>query len=299
MLGAVLFAALRRLLRREPLWLNIQDIPAEAAVASGISQSGLFNRLAPAAQSFLFNRADTWSTISPLMVDRLAPMRRRNQPLHFCPNWLHASISEILEKTPGKIGRLPATPIRLLYSGNIGKKQGLLEFCQLLAATKLNLQFQINGDGGEAGRIKDWVASTGDSRFQFGPFLAEADFVKALHDSDVFIITEKAGSGASFIPSKLIPAISTATPILAVCDRTGPLGREILEAKLGAILAWGDPLAPALSSLSENPENFVQLQKNCLAHSETYRREFALARMETLLKDFLASAGVNPAGFSP
>ena len=63
--GAIVYATVRKLLFREPLWLNVQDIPADAAAASGLSKSGLFNRISDAAQSFLFNRAAVWSTIAP------------------------------------------------------------------------------------------------------------------------------------------------------------------------------------------------------------------------------------------
>ncbi len=43
LLGAVMFGVVRRWILKEPLWLNVQDIPAEAAAASGISKSDLFD----------------------------------------------------------------------------------------------------------------------------------------------------------------------------------------------------------------------------------------------------------------
>jgi colanic acid biosynthesis glycosyl transferase WcaI len=286
MAGAVLFAAVRTWLLREPLWLNVQDIPADAAAASGISQSGLFNRTAAWAQEFLFNRADVWSTISPIMSERLLSMRQRKQPLHVCPNWLNESLAACLEKIPSKVGRLPAPPVRLLYAGNIGKKQGLLEFCRNLAGTSLNFQFRIHGNGGEADAIKTWGAAQSDARFSFGEFLDEPGFLNALHDCDVFVISEKPDSGASFIPSKLIPAIATGTPIFAKCDRSGPLGREIEEANLGMMIERDDELEPALAKISEDNAQFVQFQKNCLQRAQTYRRDFAISRFQTLLNDF-------------
>lgn len=291
LLGSVLFAAVRKLFRSEPLWLNVQDIPADAAAASGISQSSLFNRLAGGIQGMLFNRADVWSTISPVMADRLGPMRRRNQPLHLCPNWLNGSLAECVNALPDKVGRPLSNPVRLLYAGNIGKKQGLLEFCQRLAATRMAFRFQIHGNGGEAERVRQWVAQSGDARFAFGEFLDEPGFTHALHETDVFVITEKPGVGASFIPSKLIPGIASGTPVFAVCDRSGPLGRELAEAGLGEILEWEhfDRLEQTLGKLTADAAHFRTVQEHCLAHARNYSREVAIGRfarlIETMAKD--------------
>lgn len=287
MLGAVLFAAVRKLLRGEPLWLNVQDIPADAAAASGISRSGLFDRVANGIQRWLFNRADVWSTISPVMQTRVATMRARDQPLHLCPNWLNGSLAEHIEELPSKLGRAPASPVRLLYAGNIGKKQGLLEFCERLARTSLAFRFQIHGNGGEAEPIRRWVADQGDVRFVFGEFLDEASFTQALHVSDIFVITEKPGSGASFIPSKLIPGIASGTPVLAVCDRTGPLGSELTAAGLGVIVEWAafDQIEEQFRVLTGNATQFASYQQRCLDHAQTYSRAVGIDRFDRLLAE--------------
>ena len=297
MLGAVMFAGLRKLLRGEPLWLNVQDIPAEAAVASGISQSGVFNRLAPKLQNFLFNRADVWSTISPVMVDRLATAREHGQPLHLCPNWVHSSLADCLENVVSKSGRVPGASLKLLYAGNIGKKQGLLEFCVELARSDIPFSFSIHGNGGEAATVQRWIQESADPRFRSGGFLEESAFVGALHDCDLFVITEKSGSGASFIPSKLIPAIAVGTPILAVCDRLGPLGREVLEMGLGIVIEWNEVggLAGILRDLMADPARFTQLQNNCLRHARNYNRTTGIDRMAGLIQEMSRRPEAAPA----
>jgi colanic acid biosynthesis glycosyl transferase WcaI len=289
MLSEVLFAAMRCLLTREPLWLNVQDIPAEAAAASGISRSGVFNRLASWLQRQVFNRADVWSTISPVMADRLRPAQRRGQQLHLCPNWLNGSLADHVAGLPSKLARPVSHPLRLLYAGNIGKKQGLLEFCQQLSKCEVPFHFRIHGNGGEAGSIREWVVTGGDRRFEFGEFLDEAGFAKALHDTDIFVITEKSGSGASFIPSKLIPGIASGTPVLAICDRSGPLGREMREAGLGPILEWSETsqIANTLRGIAHDTDKFVGWQRHCLEHARTYHRDHAIGRMDDLIRQLI------------
>ncbi len=239
--GNVAFAGLLKLLHRTPICLNIQDLPADAAAAGGTDHRGLAQDDAQAIQKLLFNRGDVWRSISPVMIERLEALRWRNQSVHLIPDWLHTSLADGLRGLPSNVGRPPRRPIRLLYSGNIGGKQGLLDFCEVLHASSASFDFRIHGDGGSAAQVADWVASSGDRRFSFSPLVSEPMFIQALHDADFFVITEKPGSGASFFPSKTIPAMAAGTPILAVSSPESPLGRrDAVRAPTGnsLVLRW-------------------------------------------------------------
>jgi colanic acid biosynthesis glycosyl transferase WcaI len=294
-MGAVAYSAVRKLFYHEPLWLNVQDIPADAAAASGISRNRFTQGLGQFAQSLLFNRANVWSTIAPKMVERLEAVRRRSQPIHFVPNYLNRSMEAAIAEHPSKLGRPPAQPVKLLYAGNIGKKQDLLNFCQRLSQAEIDFAFRIHGNGGEAHRVREWVESQKDDRFQFGDFLDERGFVAALFDADLFVITEKPGVGASFIPSKLIPCIATGTPVLGVCDSKGPLGQEVDEHGLGVAVEWSqfEQLAPRVHALLADPARFAQLQANTLRRAQTYGRTPILEKVEWELKQLATEERVT------
>jgi len=170
LVGAVAFAALNKLLWRKPLWLNVQDLSADAAAASGIARGKALVNLLRSVQGWFFNRAEIWSTISPVMVERLRAITRRNQPVLYLPNWLNGSMENELRGLDDKVGRPPGERVKLLYAGNIGTKQDLLLFCQQLQATDAPFHFRIHGNGGRADEIREWVEATGDDRFTFGPF---------------------------------------------------------------------------------------------------------------------------------
>lgn len=297
LVGAVAYAAARKRLFGGPLWLNVQDLSADAAAASGIAKGRAVTGLFARVQNALFNEADVWSSISPEMVDRLAALRAGDQPILYLPNWLNQSMAEAIEALPDKVGRVPEGPLRLLYAGNIGTKQDLLRFCRALAASDAPFTFHIHGSGGRAADVKAWVEQSGDRRFVFGPFLDEPAFVRAIHDSDLFVITETAGSGGSFIPSKLIPAIATGTPILAVSDRESPLGQEVERAGLGPHFTWdqlGD-VPPLLHTLAVAPEALPGWQRAARERSAFYRRERVLDEYERALRALLAGAPLEDA----
>src|SRR4051794_31598547 len=151
--GGVAYAALHKLLFGGPICLSIMDLPADAASASGMARGVWLPRLFDAVQRALFNSADVWRSISPVMIERLDDLRGRNQPILFIPDWLHPTIAEALQDLPSKVGRVPDRPVRLFYSGNIGAKQGLLDFCKVLQSRSSPFRFRIHGEGGAAGQV--------------------------------------------------------------------------------------------------------------------------------------------------
>lgn len=285
LLGSVAFAAFRKLWYREPLWVNIQDIPTDAAVASGINRSRIFHRMASTVQKFLLGRGEVWSSISPDMVERLNAIKPAKTTIQTFPNWLTGSLRDQVQELPSKIGTPPHRPLKLLYCGTIGKKQGLLDFCERIRSLKMEFQFQIRGAGSEAEAIKKWVEVGQDTRFEFGELLPESEFVRAIHAADWFVVPEKSGAGCSFLPSKIIPSISAGTPILAISDRSGPLGREVIQNGVGMVVEWShlNQLPSALAEFALEPARFETLQKNCMEHAKLYNRDHAIDRLELLL----------------
>ncbi len=289
LVGSVAYASCRKLFYVTPLWLSIQDLSAEAAEASGISKSAAVNRLFRRIQTLFFNQADIWSSISPVMIERLRHITQKKQPILYLPNWVHASLTEQIDALPQKTGRNISHPVKLLYAGNIGKKQDLLRFCKTLQQSDALFEFHIHGDGGEAETLQQWIKQTCDKRFRFRHFLDEAGFAQVLNDADMFVITEKQGSGGAFIPSKLIPGIRSGTPILAICDAATPLGQEMQQTKAGYRFSWSQ--LPQLSDFIHNlpnNEDYPIWQKNALARSAFYDRDKIVSQFETMLRSVVS-----------
>ena len=294
--SSVVLGVCLKLLWRKPLWLNVQDLAAEAAAASGLVKQGWLGRLLRGVQAWLFNRADIWSTISPVMAQRIGPLRRRGQPLLFLPNWLDQALgSEIEARRRASPARALHEPVRLLYAGNIGKKQNLLALLKTLAVSSARFEFLVHGNGAQAADVERWMAETRDPRFRFGPFLDAAGFAGVLDWTDFFVITETGDSGASFMPSKLIPGIASGAPILAVCDAGGPLGREVAEHELGPLFSWQQDGAVAgfLGEIAGQPQRLRQWSENALKRAAQYDREGLIQRFDEGLRGLLAGKPPN------
>ena len=286
LMGAVAYAAVLKRLKRVPLWLNVQDLPAEAALSGGIS-AGAAARGMLKVEDALFNQADIWSTISPTMVDSLRSKRRRDQPILYIPNWLHKTLAEAISSLPAETERPPSIPPNLLYSGNIGTKQNLLAFCRMLHESTAEFRFVIQGEGSEAGALRYWLDSASDPRFEMRGLSDEQHLARALHEADFFVITERGESGGSFIPSKLIPSLAAGAPVLAVCDAASPLGREMNEHGLGPQFEWKDGARVTELLAGVDKEEYAGWRRRALRRATFYDRERVIDVYATELRKLM------------
>jgi len=285
--GAVTYAILRKVFFNTPVWINIQDLSAEAAEAAEITNICFINRLFKKIQNFLFNHANLLTSISPIMVDRLKKIQKHNKKIEYLPNWVNCSLSECIKnlKDKNKKNFVISNPLKLLYAGNIGNKQDLLRLCHLFLESKVNFSFNIYGNGSKAREISKFVNTIRDKRFKFGPFLEELEFAQELYNADFYVITERTNIGASFIPSKLIPGIMSETPILAVCDDKSPLGQEMQKAKIGPFFTWSqiEKIPEFLESIYKCKYKYLNWVENAKSRAGFYDRERILRQIQEYL----------------
>ena len=284
--ACVAYGAVHRLLHKTPLWVNVQDIPVAAAAAGGIVRGGGARRLLAGVENRLFNAGDIWSSVAPGMVRDLETMRTRNQPVLHLPNWLHASLAKHIASSRDASGSTPGPTPRLLYSGNIGRKQDLLRLCKLLHGADDAFEFAIHGAGAEADKVRDWLASVDDTRFSMRPLSDEAGFAKALHDADYFVISERPGSGNSYMPSKLLAGVAAETPILTISDPGSPLGVAVRSNDLGPWKSWDEvEAAPeAIVPSADAATRYGEWRDNYREYSASLGREQVIGRFEQALR---------------
>ncbi len=287
LVGAVGFGWINRLIRRKKFWLNVQDLSADAAAASGLANPGRSTQLLSRIQSFLFNKADIVSSISPPMVRRIKNIVGNKREVLLIPNWVHRSLSDHIR--PKSSTHTPDKPVSLLYSGNLGTKQNLLHFCQALARTTLSFHMEINAAGSGVSELQRWIETTNDTRFELGPLLPERDFATRLGEVDYFVITEKAEAGGSFIPSKLIPGLMSATPIWSVCSTESPLGEEASQYNFGPTMTW-DILPTFLedgSSILYDPDQYREWSRAAQKRAAFFNRDRLIDVYEEEIKRWI------------
>jgi glycosyltransferase involved in cell wall biosynthesis len=288
MLSPVAFASLASRVRKRPLMVNVQDLTSGGATAAELV-TGRVAKVLASTETRILSSADLLVTISPEMVESLGRMTSEKVPISYAPNWLNESQADVIRSLPVKGPRDAGRPLDLLYAGNIGNKQNLVEFCEHLHRSDLRVRLSVHASGPGADALTEWWTPHRDDRFEFGPFLDEGMFVKRMHECDMFLITERSGSGSSYMPSKLIPAIATGTPVLAVCDEDSSLGREMTRSGLGPSIRWDrlDALAEAVEQ-ADDPARYAAWQEAARDRSRDFDRTTIIDGIEDSLRRLAA-----------
>jgi colanic acid biosynthesis glycosyl transferase WcaI len=280
--------------KRIPRLIVVQDFVVEAALELGILRLPGCARLLHGIQWWALRSAQTLLTISPVMLEKLRTIVGPGCRTRFVPNWIHGSLQREIDRQQhnGQV-RKQGT---LLYAGNLGVKQGLPDFLsqfRAAGAADLGWQLEIHGGGAERDRIAAEIECTPGCRL--GPVLDEPDYVARLRAASACVVTQRPGVGANFLPSKLLPALATGTPVLAVCEPPSPLGQEVIEGGFGAVIMPEDhaSLTRTLRRWRTEPGLVREMSIRAARRSGLYQRERILTEYEQELLHLVGNGVQN------
>lgn len=289
-----------------PGWLHIQDFEVDAAFDLGLLPAGgLVQWFAHKCERILRRGFSQFSTISRGMMSRLPQKGVDASRAVFFPNWVDVKTirpdenADTFRRELG-IGR---DKIVLLYSGNMGMKQGLEILPQLAARLRgyRHLHFVFCGDGAYRVQLEKSVAGLENVsilRLQPAERLNEL-----LNMADIHLLPQRAGAADLVMPSKLTGMLASARPVIA----TAASGTQIAATVEGHGIAVepGDlqALADAVVMLAENAELRLSMGEAARAFSiRELARDTVLLRFESAIEEALdldVAPAVAEAGFLP
>jgi colanic acid biosynthesis glycosyl transferase WcaI len=286
-------------------WLHVQDFEIDAAFGLGLLPAeGAIHNFALAYERLVMRGFDRVSSISSNMVKRLAekgvPKHKRE---HF-PNWVDIDSIRPLEG-PNQIRRelgIGDQQIVLLYSGNLGVKQGLEMLPQL--AQQLHddprLHFVFCGDGAFRPQLEQMTTAL--HNVSLLPLQPLDKLNELLSAADIHLLPQKEDAAALVMPSKLTGMLASGRPVIA----TASPGTQVAEAVSGCGInvAPGDldALVAAVLKLAANAQLRKEMGRAArLFAEETLGREQVLRRFEAAMQGLLSSkkAIAVPAAVSP
>lgn len=206
--------------------LHIQDYEVDAMFELGSTGKGGVRSVGVYLESLVLKAFDRVATISSAMISRARTKGVNAAKLLMLPNWSEVSRFRNVPRSPELLQRLgvDSTQRVLLYSGNLGDKQGLellVEAAEHLAHRE-DLTFLIVGEGASRQRLMDDVKSRALTNVVFAPLQPYADLPALLASADCHLIVQKRGVADLVLPSKLtnILAVGGNAVITATADTT-------------------------------------------------------------------------------
>ena len=230
----------------------------DAATHLGMLPSENFlTKWAARCEGWMLTRFDRVSTISNRMLARLKEKGVGSDRACLFPNWVDPNTIIPLTDPRDSLRKgldIPDDKIVLLYSGNMGHKQGLefiLEVARCLQ-TRSDILFVLCGDGATREMLEK--SANGLPNIQFLDLQPHEKLNQLLNTADIHILPQRDNAADLVMPSKLLGMMASGKAILATTGSDTELGKVV--SKIGIIVPPNDGLAisNAILELAGSPE---------------------------------------------
>lgn len=210
-------------------WLHIQDFEVDAAFALGLLRNETLRKIVRRAEAWLMRRFDGVSSISQAMVARAGEYAGRTD-VALLPNWVDCDHIRPLEGPNAyrqQLG-LDATDVVALYSGNLGRKQGIdlvVEAAGRLHAAGAKIRFLLCGRGVEYEDLR--AATAGLPNVLWLPLQPYERLPELLACADIHLLPQKATAADLVMPSKLPSMLASGRPVLATAEPGTEVARMV------------------------------------------------------------------------
>ncbi len=267
-------------------WVHIQDYEVDAAFQLGILNGSLLKRSALWIERKLLRRFDTVSTISKKMLERAADKDvDRARLVHF-PNWADTvAIHPLRQRSMLREAfGISDDAIVVLYSGNMGVKQGL----EILAtaagelAGRSDIVFVFCGNGPVRETIEAVCGPMENCRFS--DLCPPEELNELLNLADIHVLPQRGDASDLVMPSKLAGMFASGRAVIAMAQP----GTELYEVVTprGVVVAPGDSraLAAAIERLADDPPTRARLGREGRAFAQAVlSRDAVLNEFENAL----------------
>jgi len=273
-LCAVIISAIKQ----APFVFWVQDLQPDAAIKLGMIKHQFLVRIALWIEALVYSKAACVIGISNDMSTAIQDKGVPEWKVLTVPNW----ISEPFQNDQVEAGRfrlkhgMAANTPLVSYCGNIGVKQDLefvVEAAKLLAADH-PAQFVICGDGTQKLKLQEVIDSYQLTNIKLLPVLETDDYWSLLVDSDVCLVTLKSGTGASFLPSKLLNILAVGRPVLTNADSGSALYQAVSSGGFGhAVDSDPKSMANGIMQLLAEPASMARMRESGRLYVQQYAKE--------------------------
>ena len=193
--------------------VHIQDYEVDAMFGLSMARGGLIKRIAYWIELKILNSFNYVSTISEGMMKKAIDKGIAPGKVVFLPNWSEVARFRDVQPNLQLLTELGVDPNKkiVLYSGNMGEKQGLDTVVCAAKEMESNrdIHFLMVGDGVAKENLEYLALSLSLSNVTFLPLVPYDKLPELLAIADCHLVVQKSGAADSVMPSKL-------TNILAV-----------------------------------------------------------------------------------
>lgn len=280
-------------------WLHVQDFEVDAAFELGLLPAqGPVHDAALRIENFFIYAFDRVSGISARMVERAVAKGIPERRAILFPNWVDVnaiyplgsasrSTNRVLQELAMTRPDICSKTI-LLYSGNMGAKQGMERLGPLAESFRDDprVHFVFCGDGSFRKRLEEMVRELPNVTLL--PLQPLDRLNELLNVADIHLLPQRASAADLVMPSRLSAMLASGRPVIATAH-TGTQVATVVE-KCGLVVPPENSAAldAAVEYLVEKPELRVRLGAEARKYAESHLgKDAVLEQFERDLVDLI------------
>ena len=236
----------------------------------------------------MLRRSDHAVVIADAFVDTVrARGRLRPDQVTIIQNWAPLAELPVMPRdNDWACANLPATPLRLIYTGTLGLKHDPDRIAAIARA--LPIEVLVFSEGAGANALAATAAREGLANLSVRPWVPFAKLPAALAGADLLLVILEPEAGAFSVPSKVLTYLCAGRPVVASMPRDNLAARLIERAGAGVVTAPDDAsaLIDAVRVLATDAGRRAAMGLAARAHAE---RHFAIGpiadRFERICND--------------
>jgi colanic acid biosynthesis glycosyl transferase WcaI len=267
-----------------PMITHIQDLQVDAAKELGMIKNKAFLNLMFSIERFILKKSKKVSTISLGMQLKIHAKGISSEKQLLFPNWVDENNIMPLPKEQslrGEFGLKDSDKV-ILYSGNLGEKQGLeviIDVAEKYRSRK-DVYFIIVGSGGGKEKLEQSTKDAGLNQVLFFPLQPYNKLSALLATADVHLVLQKKSAADLVMPSKLTGILAAGGCAIVTAEPGTSLHVIISQYNMGLLI---EP--ESVQSLRDGIEFAID---NDLDVYKINARKYAEAYLskENILRDF-------------
>jgi colanic acid biosynthesis glycosyl transferase WcaI len=242
-------------LTRARSWLHIQDFEVDAAFDLGLLRSERAGRMALAVERWLMQHFDIVSTISEKMMDRALKKGVAATNVFHLPNWVDIQSIFPLDRPSAfrsELGIAGDAKV-VLYSGNMGAKQGLDVLADAAAsmAAREDIVFVFCGNGATKAELQQRCAALPNCRFMCLQPVERLN--ELLNLADIHVLPQRGDVADLVMPSKLTGMFASGRAVVAMAQPGTELFDAVSTRGVSVPPENAEALASAIAMLADDP----------------------------------------------
>jgi colanic acid biosynthesis glycosyl transferase WcaI len=281
-------------LRGMPMVSHVQDLQVDAAKELGMINNKTFLNIMFGLERFILKNSTRVSTISLGMEQKIAAKGIIEKQRIMFPNWVDEKSIRPLPKeaslrTEFGIGMDDKV---ILYSGNLGEKQGLESIIETAITYKErnDVYFIIVGSGGAKEKLMQMAAEAGLTQVKFYPLQPYEKLSALLATADVHLVLQKKSAADLVMPSKLTGILSAGGCSIVTAEPGTSLYTVIHQHQMGILCEPENAASLAGAIDTAINADLTVYRANARAYAEKYLSKEAI--LEQFEADLAGMAGI-------